>query len=145
MIDSVTEPPRVSEALARNVTRAPGGAVNVARNWPAPWRVTVAGVQCAPPSKDTATVAPVTAAAGDSWRCPAVMSMTCGPAGAVPRSPRPCTRYSRVIIGCTAHRRVKTSRLAPQIRRTTQEAGTRAAGSRRDRQVQTVRLAGDSG
>ena len=141
---SEIDPPAASLAVTRSVTRAPGGAVNAARNWPAPWLVTVAGCQCAPPSKDTAAVAPVTADARDNWRCPAVKLRTCGPAGAMPRSPRPCTWYSRVIIGCTAHRWVATISFWPLERKQIQEAGTRAAGSRWDRQVHTVRLAGDS-
>src|SRR5690349_5904977 len=66
------------------------------------------------------------------------MSMACGPAGA-----GPFTAYSRVIIGCTAHLRVKIGSWSCRFTHT-QETGTRAAGSGRDRQVHTVRLAGDS-
>src|ERR1700689_2868125 len=127
--------PAASVAFTRRLTKAPGGAVNVTLNRPPPAAVTVAGCQVVPPLTDTATVAPVILDAGARCRCPTVSWSCCCPGGATPSTAIPLTPYSRVIIGCTAHRCVPLMQIHP--------AGRLAPGLRAVCHVHTVRLVVD--
>ena len=135
----------MSEALTRSVTRAPGGAVNVARNWPAPWRVTVAGVPVRAAVEGHRHGGP-----GDRGRA-GQLEVPGGDVDDLRPGRRGAVQPEAVHQVLQGHHRLHRalagddSPSGPAMLTHTQEAGTRAAGSRWDRQVHTVRLAGDSG